>query len=297
MPVTDNSLINIVRYAMEYLGFGRWIAPFPIRREARIWRKSDIKVEPGLLVAPPDFVGIGTPKSGTSWWASLIEEHPDVAPNRMNRKEMHYLSHFLERPLTPDAVENYHVVFARPNGKKCGEWTPNYMANPHAVLQLRKAAPDARIMVMLRNPVDRYESGFNHERKQRFGGVIGPGVRMEVLKEYALRTESVWYGMYAAQLEIVFATFPRDQVCVLQYEACSREPERFMRRTYEFLDLDPEFVPENVNRLMNKQRRLRKGLTKEARDVLKYVYRNDVRRLLELCGDDFDISFWPEFEE
>ena len=159
MPAPDNPLMNAVRYTLEYLGLGRVIAPFPIRREARPWRSSEISIKAGYSAAAPDYVGIGTQKSGTSWWISLIEQHPDVVPNHFHRKELHYLAHFLERELTPDDIATYHAVFARPSGKKCGEWTPNYMAHPFAILQLRKAAPAARILVMLRNPIDRYESG------------------------------------------------------------------------------------------------------------------------------------------
>jgi len=296
MGLPDNALINVARCGLEYLGLGRRIAPFPVRREARPLRREEIPHDPALTIGPPDFVGVGEQKSGTSWWASLIEQHPEVVPNRLGRKEMHYLSHFLERNFGPEEIDTYHAIFARPNGKRCGEWTPNYMPNPQAIVRLKEAAPEARILVLLRNPIDRYESGFNHERKQRFGGIIGPRVRMEVVKEYALRAESIWNGMYGSQLEVVYRTFPKEQVLVLQYEACLARPEACIRRTYAFLGLDEAFRPEGADRKVNAQRRLRAALTDEARRILAEIYRPDVRRLIDLCPEAIDLSLWDEFE-
>ncbi len=298
MPAPDNPLMNVVRNTLEYLGLGNVLAPFPIRREARPWRASEIRNKPGWQAAAPDYVGIGTQKSGTSWWASLIEQHPDVVPNYFDRKEMHYLTHFLERELTAEDIKTYHAVFARPQGKQCGEWTPNYLANPHAVLQLRKAAPEAKLLVLMRNPIDRYESGFNHERKQRFGGIIGPAVRMEVVKRYALRTESIWTGMYGAQLESIIgsAGFPLSQILVLQYERCRAEPGEMIRRTYEFLGLDSGFEPRGVTRKVNEQRRIGGRLSEGTRKLLAEIYAADVKRLVELSDGVVDPGLWAGFE-
>jgi len=297
MAVPDNPFVNRVRHGLEYLGLGRHLAPFPIRREARPWTQRDIRVDGGLEILAPDYVGIGTQKSGTSWWAGLIEQHPDVAPNWFKRKEMHYLAHFLERAMTNEEIETYHAAFARPSGKKCGEWTPNYMANPFTMPRLREAAPQARLLVMLRHPVDRFESGFNHELKQRFGGVIGPSVRMEVIKHYALRTESVWHGMYGAQLGIVFDTFPRERILVMQYEQCRANPGEWIRKTYRFLGLDEEFQPQGITKTVNEQRRVAGRLSADARQALTDTYRDDVRRLKTLCPDAIDLSLWAGFED
>jgi len=295
MPVPDNRIVNTLRYAAEYLGFGRWIAPFPIRREARTWKHGRFPVQPGELIKPPDFVGIGTQKSGTSWWASLIEQHPAVVPNKFNRKEMHYLAHFLNKPMTDDDIRTYHSAFARPTEKIGGEWTPNYMAQPHALVRLKQAAPQAKLLIILRNPVDRYESGFNHERKQRFGGIIGSQIRLEVIRQYALQAESIWNGMYASQLEIVNDLFPPRQVLILQYEQCAADPTRLLDKTYRFLDLDHEFRPQELRKTINRQKRVTRKLSEESREVLKTIYQPQVRRLVRQYPNEIDLSLWSDF--
>jgi len=297
MPVPDNRIVNTLRYASEYLGIGRWIAPFPIRREARTWKHDRFPVQSGEVVKPPDFVGVGTQKSGTSWWASLIEQHPAVVPNKYNRKEMHYLAHFLSKPMTDEDIRTYHSVFARPEGKICGEWTPNYMAQPQALVRLKQAAPDAKLLILLRNPVDRYESGFNHERKQRFGGIIGPSIRLEVIKQYALQAESIWNGMYASQLEIVSDLFPTEQVLTLQYEQCCSDPKHCLEKTYRFLGLDHDFQPQELRKSVNPQKRVTKKLSDELREVLKTIYRPQVRQLVQRYPNEIDLSLWSDFND
>ena len=97
--------------------------------------------------APPDFVGIGAQRSGTSWWHGLIETHPHVHALGWPFKELH----FFDERRDADA-RAYHELFRRPRGRLAGEWTPRYMYDAHTPALLRRAAPDARLLVMLRDP-------------------------------------------------------------------------------------------------------------------------------------------------
>jgi len=81
----------------------------------------------GMAIGPPDFVGVGVPKAGTSWWFSLILAHPDV--HGPLRKELLYFNRiFFERVrnqgCTDHDLEAYHHWFPRPPGAKTGEWNP-----------------------------------------------------------------------------------------------------------------------------------------------------------------------------
>ena len=297
--VTDRPMLNRVRHALEFCGLGSRVAPFPIRRQARPWSRAEVPAPPSgsWRAAAPDFVGIGTQKSGTSWWASLIEEHPDVVPNRFGRKEMHYLTHFVDRSMTREEVAAYHAAFARPAGKRCGEWTPNYVASPWTLLRLQEAAPEARVLVMVRNPVTRYESGLNHEFRNRFGAMVVPSIRRRVITGYALRKEAVWMGMYGAQLATALSVIPRDRVLVLQYERCTLDPAAMLARTYRFLGLDDGFRPAELDRQVNRQKRVVEPLADEGRGMLTAIYRDDVARLVGLFPDALDLSLWPEFAD
>ena len=292
MHVLDNSIAKAARTVLEYAGFGHRIAPFPIRRQARPWRIRDLPAAQGLEAGPPDYVGIGCQKAGTSWWAGLIEQHPAVAPNLFARKEMHFLTHFFDRSMTPDDADTYHQAFCRPRGMLAGEWTPNYIASPYTIIRLNEAAPDARVLVMFRDPVARFESGFNHEFKNRFTGVIGPKVRSMVIKAYALRQEAIWMGMYAAQMEVVLRHVQRERLLVLQFERCQMEPVRMIAQTYRFLGIDNSFQPTGINQAVNPQRRVVAPLGNEARRVLADIYADDGQRLAKMFPKEIDISLW-----
>lgn len=293
--MADHPFVNAVRYVLEFVGLGA-VAPFPIRRLARPWTRDELPPAGDLEVAPPDFVGVGTQKSGTSWWTGLIEAHPGVAPNLFRRKEMHYLTHFFERSMTTGDIETYHAAFARPTGMLCGEWTPNYLASPYTIRRLEQAAPNAKVLVMFRDPVVRYESGFNHEFKQRFGGMLAPRVRASVIKRYALRKESIWNGMYGVQSEVLLRVVPRERLLVLQYEKCKAQPREMIARTYRFLGLDESFEPDGIERPVNVQRQVTDSLGEETRRMLGEIYRDDAQRLKAMFPDEIDLSLWPGIE-
>ena len=104
------------------------------------WRTAALRVRPsltytatlpvvgrGFVVAPPDFVGVGAQRSGTSWWHGLIEAHSRVHPLGMGAKELHYFDERWRVGIDDGAVRRYHQLFARPPGFAGGEWTPRYM--------------------------------------------------------------------------------------------------------------------------------------------------------------------------
>ena len=113
----------------------------------------------GWHVAAPDYVGVGTARSGTTWWDSLINRHPLVSRAATTPKEVHFFDDRWEHGLGATDVERYHRLFARPDGHYAGEWTPGYMLDAWTPALLREAAPEARLLVMLRDPVERFQSG------------------------------------------------------------------------------------------------------------------------------------------
>ena len=98
---------------------------------------------PGMAVGPPDFVGVGVSKAGTTWWFSLVLAHPDV--HGPVRKELMYFNRFfLQRYRTQgcsdEDLRSYHDWFPRPAGTVTGEWTPSYFVQYLLPAVLRRAA-------------------------------------------------------------------------------------------------------------------------------------------------------------
>jgi hypothetical protein len=242
-------------------------------------------VPPGWRTGPPDFVGVGAQRSGSTWWYRLaVESHPQVIRRDEQLKEMHYFDRFWNGEVPVDLVERYHRFFPRPEGSITGEWTPRYMFDHWSMRLLREAAPDARILVILRDPIERFGSGFTTRR--HLG--ITRGRRLEELASAVAR------GAYSDQLRRVFDLYPREQVLVLQYERCLADATREMERTLRFLGLEP--VPESPEepREQGRPPRAKAPLPPQIHDDLVARLRHDVRRLATLCPE-IDVSLWPNF--
>ncbi len=230
----------------------------------------------------PDYVGVGTARSGTSWWDSLINQHPRVYRKPGTPKEVHFFDGLWEEGLRAGDVERYHALFERPPGTLSGEWTPGYMLDAWTPPLLREAAPGARLLVLLRDPVERFRSG-RTLAESRF--TVGSTAR-------AAANAAFNRGLYADQLLRLWRAFPRDQVLVLQYERCVADPLAQLRRTYDFLGLGGE-LPAGLDpaQRVNESRGPKVTLSDWQQDELARRYGPENERLAGLLPE-LDLSLW-----
>lgn len=253
-----------------------------VRRPVRRWRNQPPIVSRRWPPAPPDFVGVGVQRAGTSWWYSLLEAHPRVHGLAAAGKELHYFERFWGEPFTDADVAGYHERFRRPLGQLCGEWTPRYMFDPWTPALLHRSAPEARILVMLRDPVERFLSGVAHTLERR---------RMI---DAAVVDDAVARGLYHAQLQGLLRHFPRSQVLVLQHERCVAEPAEMLGRTQDFLGLSREPPKVAAERTVNRTTIAKPELPPEMMDEVRARLDPDVRRLAEEFPE-VSLGLWPHF--
>lgn len=179
----------------------------------------------------------------------------------------------------------YHDYFPRGDGQIVGEWTPLYLSAPWIPPMLAAAAPDARLLVLLRDPLERYLSGLQLDTRVA-------ARRGAPLSRYA-PLEAFMRGLYHAQIVGLLRHFERSQVLILQYERCTREPARELRRTFEFIGVeDVDFTPDLA---AHPQRQADKPtLDLETRDAYVQAYRDDVLRLIA-DFPELDLELWPNF--
>jgi hypothetical protein len=250
-------------------------------------------------VSGPAFVGVGTPKSGTSWWYDLILAHPSVVQNRLDDKQLLYLIHLGYREPSEEEIETYREAFAAPEGKLCGEWSPNYLSYPLALGHLARLAPGAKLLVLLRDPVERLISHGNqvytqirsqpeHEACRR-----GPDHATHLLNLFTLPV-CTYYSYYAMHLSRLFDLFDRSQVLVLQYESCKARPEEALARTYRFLGIDDGYVPEEIGRKVNVKPYIVARPGEAQLRSLVGMFEGDVARLKQMIPG-LDLSLWRNF--
>ena len=116
----------------------------------------------------PDFLIIGTQRGGTTSLYNYLVEHPGIGAASI--KEVHFFDtpHFKQglawyRGHFPSAFQRYYVERSLKHGFVTGEASPYYLFHPHAPKRVAGLMPQMKLIVMLRNPVDRAYSHYHHE--------------------------------------------------------------------------------------------------------------------------------------
>ena len=237
---------------------------------------------PGEEVGAPDFVGIGVQKAGTTWWYTLVLSHPDVSSRHDIHKERHFFDRFGSRTFDASDISDYHGWFPRRPGFRAGEWTPDYFSCAWVPPLLHRAAPDTRLLLLLRDPVDRFFSGLAHQKRAGLrcdGGAIADAFER---------------GMYHRSLTRWQEHFAADQILVLQLERCIADTDGQLARTFEFLGLSKYAVGPSERAARPQQTSARREYDEEVRDRLVDLYAADVAALAAQLPD-INLSLWPSF--
>jgi len=261
--------------------------------------ESDLAPVPdGWRTGPPDFVGVGTPKAGTTWWWSMLAQHPGFVPNRARVKELYAFHHLGWRLPGPEDAARYQALFARPPGHRTGEWTPSLLAHPLAIEALHAAAPGTRVLVALRNPIDRFVSLLNQHLGVRAELIGAQGDGRRVLEVHSLFPGAAHFCRVASDLGRLLELFGPDRVSVRQYERMKLDPLGEMAQTYRFVGLDDSFRPERPELKVNHRAYRVERPTPGERARLARFYADEVRSLFALdseYGLDLDLDLWSDF--
>lgn len=235
----------------------------------------------GWAVGPPDFVGVGAQRCGTTRLYALIAAHPDVQDRQP--KETHYLDHLWGGGRAEPEV--YARYFPRPPGHICGEWTPRYMLDPWTPARLAAVAPRTKVLVSLRDPVERYVSGLGHAAI-----TAQIGVPVDSLTSIG----HVARGQYLAQMRNLLRHFDRRRILVLQFERALADPAGEVRRLYAFLGIDPSFEPPDLSSGRQAHRLAHLELAAFERAELTAFLRPEVQELATMFPE-LDLDLWPNF--
>ena len=254
--------------------------------------------EPNPFIEDISFVGIGAPKCGTTWWQTLINEHPMITPNQLFNKtpsqELMYFPHFSYKGISDEIKATYKKTFRREPGKICGEFTTHYLQDPHCIEYLSDTAPDAKIIVILRNPIDRTISHLNHALKSRTKNLNIREEKLPFFKTFSLIPIVYFYSHYLHGLKELLKYFPRDNILILQYEKNIKDPVSEIQKTYQFLGVDSSFIPNDIERIIN-----RKGYTIEKPEIeerkrIRDYFFEEVMEIKELFPE-IDLKYWEGF--
>lgn len=262
---------------------------------------------------PPDFMIIGTKRGGTtSLWQSLLN-HPQVMPMVPAAKNLKspayffaeygrgtrwYLGHFPTR-----RARRHHA--SRHGNSVVGEASPGYLWDPRVPQRAAAVAPRAKIVILLRDPVNRAFSHWQERTKQGIeslsfdealaaeqGRLAGELARMATDPTYYSRAHD-WYsyrsrGVYVDQVARWEAVYPRDQLLVCRSEDFYADGAEVLGQVTRFLGLDPVQA-----RLVRRNTSLdhRSRLTAATERTLRSYFGPYNAQLARLLQRDFH---WPE---
>lgn len=204
-------------------------------------------------MALPDFIVVGAPKAGTTALHAALAQHPALYMSVVKEPKF-----FLTDGPPParggpgDAQtyrenvwrrEDYEALFdTAPPGTLCGESTPLYLQDQGAHRRMRSLVPDARLIAVLRDPVERAHSNWTHMWS---AGLEPIGDVVQACAEEPRRVAAGWasfwryigLGRYGEQLEHLYSVFPREQVLILRYMSLVDQPRQTLDQICRFLGL------------------------------------------------------------
>lgn len=207
----------------------------------------------------PNFLLIGAAKAGTSALYSYLWQHPEIYMSGNKEPNFFMLAGQPAQFAGPgDDVVNvrsvhrqdeYEALFADVTTEKMiGEASPPYLRSEIAAERIAQLVPDAKLIAMLRNPIARTFSCFQHARRD---GREPRASLLEAIAEESDRVannwENLWFyttgSLYAKQLQHYYDRFPAEQIGVYIYEHFVADPQTVMDDIFRFLGVAP-FAPD-----------------------------------------------------
>lgn len=204
----------------------------------------------------PTFVIIGAARSGTTSLYEYVSQHPDVyaspvkEPNffAVEDERLSYRGPGEDRLEWVTEIDAYRELFGAATSQSAlGEASPLYLYSPRAPDGIRRHVPRARLVAILRNPVERAYSAFSYLRERGSEPLASFADALDAEDErVALGWSHIWHyrrmGHYYEQLSRYYERFEPEQLRVFLFEDLQANPQHVLRMLFEHIGVDPAFV-------------------------------------------------------
>ena len=248
----------------------------------------------------PNFLIVGVQKAGTTSIYNYLQEHPQVYMSRV--KETNFLEKDWEN-MPPEqqnkngivTLEKYCELFADVKDEiAIGEASPNYLFHyESSAARIKKYVPNAKLIVVLRNPTERaYSDHLMHVRDAIGYRSLSEQIQHSSHKSFILRK-----GFYYVPLKYYFEQFGQEQIKIFFYDDLCDNSQKFMQSMYQYIGVNDCFVPntarkaqvakipknKTINNLLNRKNILRNTTANILKTVMPVETRQKLRdRLINL---------------
>ena len=187
----------------------------------------------------PNTIVIGGERCGTTWLYDCLREHPEIFFT--GKKEIDFFSRNYDKGL--NYYESFFSTAINGKYKIVGEKSTDYLAYNLCPERINKHIPDASLISILRNPIDRAVS--------HYSAFIQPNSNLE-FKEVIIKNPGLLdSGCYYEHLKRYYRFFNKDQMLVMIFDDIKLEPLKFIQKVYDFLNVDVSFIPESLEKKVN----------------------------------------------
>lgn len=196
----------------------------------------------------PNFVIIGAQKSATTFMQACLADHPDIFMP-------HGETTFFESPdYEQSNINDFEKIFERRKEKCTGIKRPSYIGKPEVPSRIQSHLPNAKLIAILRNPVDRAISAYFHNITNGFIPAIDleTGLR-KVVSDPLYRTsykrspEIIEFGYYYKYLNQYRYYMENKRLLVFLHEDIILKPLECIQKAYDFLGVSSDFIPGSLN--------------------------------------------------
>ena len=259
----------------------------------------------GFLHVKPDFYIIGFAKCGTTSLFEYLISHPNIHPPK--GKEIDFFDRLYSRGINwykvgfPFTIQKFiEKVFFR---KKflTGEATPRYIEHPHAINRIKQITPNAKFIILLRNPIDRAFSQHNMNVKNdyeinNFNDALKEEPRRISNRIEKMTNDITYYswnydlyaylehGLYVDKIKRWMEVFPKEQFLIIQSEEFFKNPSKTYNDVLKFLGL-----PSHDLKTYEPIRKQKKSiLKKQTQQKLQNYFKPHNEKLYNFLGKKFD---------
>jgi hypothetical protein len=259
----------------------------------------------------PEFLIIGAQRCGTTSLYKYLADHPQFRSATLRTKGVHFFDTRYEKGMAwyrahyPTGLYRAYFKARHRADLITGEASPYYLFHPHVPYRIAKHLPQVKLIVMLRDPIERTYSQWQHELSRGFehmatfeealdaesGRLAGEVERMEADPDYKSHNHQHHSYMarsrYADQLDVYRSLFPAGQILAVKAEDFFSDPAEEYARVLEFLGLKPFALSDYKKH--NGYKRTPMAAATRAR--LEEHFADSTARLEKLLGSHFS---WTE---
>ena len=197
-----------------------------------------------------DFFIVGAPKSGTTSLYHYLSEHPQVEmssqkePDYFSDKAIHEQGMYYAKNRV-DTLDKYESLFVQKESVVYGEASVSYLFYENVAEDIKKYNPNAKIIIMLRDPIER---AFSHYLMDYRLGLISDSFENVLAKISKHKNAHLFYqqyievSKYSRQIQRYLDFFKKENILFIDYEDFKKNVSKTVDQVYNFLNISTEFV-------------------------------------------------------